>query len=123
MKKDIYATLHTKEHGKLEPTKDEWGNLDLNSITFHRIDGPAIEYANGTKQWWINNELHRIDGPAVEQADGSKEWYVNDNQLYLLPKKVLIHYMKANNLTLTHLLTDPDPLIRKSASKYKWRDL
>ena len=41
-------------------------------------DGPAVEQANGTKVWYVNNKLHRIDGPAVEYADGSKEWYVND---------------------------------------------
>ena len=43
----------------------------------HRIDGPAIEHANGSKEWWVNNKLHRMDGPAVEDANGSKEWYVN----------------------------------------------
>jgi hypothetical protein len=30
--------------------------------------------------------------------------------------------MKANNLTLAHLLTDPDPLVRESAEKYKWKE-
>jgi hypothetical protein len=45
---------------------------------FHRIDGPAIEYANGTKSWWKNNKLHRLDGPAVEYSDGYKEWYIED---------------------------------------------
>ena len=43
----------------------------------HRIDGPAIEWADGTTHWYINGERHRIDGPAVEWADGSKEWYIN----------------------------------------------
>ena len=43
---------------------------------FHREDGPAIESANGTKEWFINGKLHRIDGPAVERADGSKYWYL-----------------------------------------------
>ena len=43
----------------------------------HREDGPAAEYENGTKEWNVNGQLHRSDGPAVEYADGSKEWYVN----------------------------------------------
>ena len=43
----------------------------------HRTDGPAIEYANGTKQWYQNGLLHRIDGPAVEWADGNEFWYIN----------------------------------------------
>jgi 2'-5' RNA ligase len=44
----------------------------------HRTDGPAIERANGDKEWWVNDKLHRTDGPAIEWADGDKAWYVND---------------------------------------------
>jgi len=43
----------------------------------HREDGPAVEWADGNKQWYLNNECHRIDGPACEWSDGSKIWYVN----------------------------------------------
>jgi len=43
----------------------------------HREDGPAVEYADGYKEWYLNGELHREDGPAVEHADGSKYWYLN----------------------------------------------
>jgi hypothetical protein len=43
----------------------------------HREDGPAIEYANGDKYWYLNGKLHREDGPAVEYACGSKRWYLN----------------------------------------------
>ena len=44
---------------------------------FHREDGPAVEYDNGTKCWHINGKSHREDGPAVEFADGDKHWYIN----------------------------------------------
>ena len=37
----------------------------------HRVGAPAIEWANGTCEWWVNGLLHRVDGPAVEWADGS----------------------------------------------------
>jgi len=43
----------------------------------HREDGPACEWADGTKEWWLNGERHREDGPAIECADGSKVWYLN----------------------------------------------
>ena len=43
----------------------------------HREDGPAIEYSNGYKEWYLNNQLHREDGPAIEPSNGSKEWYLN----------------------------------------------
>jgi hypothetical protein len=26
--------------------------------------------------WFLNDELHRTDGPAIEQADGSKQWWL-----------------------------------------------
>lgn len=43
----------------------------------HRLDGPAVEYANGTNRWYRNDDLHRLDGPAVECVDGDKVWYQN----------------------------------------------
>jgi len=58
----------------------EWANGDkfwyLNGKC-HREDGPACEYANGNKSWWLNNELHREYGPACEWANGDKFWYLN----------------------------------------------
>lgn len=44
---------------------------------FHRLDGPAVECADGTKGWWVEGKLHRLDGPAIEWASGTKSWYVN----------------------------------------------
>jgi hypothetical protein len=29
-------------------------------------------YANGDKEWWLNNKRHREDGPACEWANGDK---------------------------------------------------
>ena len=46
----------------------------------HREDGPAVEYVDGTKLWYINGESHRVDGPAIEYADGPKEWYINGDE-------------------------------------------
>jgi hypothetical protein len=47
----------------------------------HREDGPAMEWANGSKSWWLNGKLHREDGPAMEWADGDKSWYLNGKQV------------------------------------------
>jgi hypothetical protein len=57
---------------------------------FHRVDGPAIEYANGDKEWYLNGKRHRqarrsgLDpnggepvGPAEELVYGYKAWYLN----------------------------------------------
>jgi hypothetical protein len=43
----------------------------------HRIDGPAVEYVDGDKVWYVDGKRHRIDGPAFELNSGSKEWYIN----------------------------------------------
>jgi len=43
----------------------------------HREDGPAREYADGTRKWYLHDELHREDGPAIEKADGTREWYLH----------------------------------------------
>ena len=43
----------------------------------HREDGPAIEDADGSKCWYLNGKCHREDGPAVEYANGSKAWYLD----------------------------------------------
>ena len=47
----------------------------------HRENGPAVEYADGTKVWYQNDQRHRIDGPAIERADGTKEWHLNGEEL------------------------------------------
>ena len=47
----------------------------------HRENGPAIEYADGTKFWYQNGQKHRTDGPANEWSDGSMEWFINGEEL------------------------------------------
>ena len=34
-----------------------------------------------TKMWIYNDEVHRTDGPAIEWANGNKEWWLNGVQL------------------------------------------
>src|ERR1039458_4203491 len=43
----------------------------------HRLDGPAVEYADGETEWWMDGRLHRDGGPAIESPDGTKKWYQN----------------------------------------------
>jgi hypothetical protein len=47
----------------------------------HRTDGPAIEYANGSKKWFQNDILYRTDGPAIELANGDKLWCIDGDLL------------------------------------------
>jgi hypothetical protein len=43
----------------------------------HREDGPAVDDTHGHREWWLNGELHRVDGPAIEFANGDHAWYLN----------------------------------------------
>ena len=43
----------------------------------HRENGPAMEWANGSKEWYLNGLIHRESGPAIEDVDGFKYWYLN----------------------------------------------
>lgn len=42
---------------------------------------PAIEYADGGKSFYINDEYHREDGPAIIWANGIKGWWINGEEL------------------------------------------
>ena len=41
----------------------------------HRLDGPAVECANGYKSWYKEGKLHRENGPAAEYTNGNKCWF------------------------------------------------
>ena len=45
------------------------------SKQLHRENGPAVEWTNGDKFWYLDGRSHRPDGPACEYANGDKHWY------------------------------------------------
>ena len=67
----------------LNVTVDEWGDRIYRNSNGqkHRQHGPAVEWANGHKSWFLNGELHRTTGPAVERSNGDKEWFLDGEQL------------------------------------------
>jgi len=45
----------------------------------HRLDGPAVEWADGKrKAWFVNGKRHRLDGPAIDFGDDYKAWWIKD---------------------------------------------
>lgn len=65
--------IHIDKHGNKFYYSDE-----SMAVRFrHREDGPAVEWSDGSKTWYIGGKCHREDGPAIEWDDGSKEWYIN----------------------------------------------
>jgi len=69
-------TYYTKE-GK--STSIYIGDVPFGKL--HRLDGPALMFSNGRKEWWINSKQHRLDGPAITDSNGYKEWWINDKEL------------------------------------------
>ena len=63
--------MKTEFHNRVEYRNDK--------CELHREDGPAIEYHDGTKSYWINGKGHRENGPAFEKPNGDKLYYINGN--------------------------------------------
>jgi hypothetical protein len=47
----------------------------------HRKDGPAIIFADGSVEWWLDGMRHREDGPAYVAASGTKAYYIAGYEL------------------------------------------
>jgi hypothetical protein len=54
------------------------------------VQQPEID-KRGTKYWWLNRKIHRADGPAIEWTNGNKEWFLNGKD-YTFDK-----WLNANN--------------------------
>ena len=69
------VVLYTKENGRVEMSEPEWERIPPSALEYHREDGPAVEWDNGTKHWFLNGVHHRVDGPAADYIN-HKEWYI-----------------------------------------------
>ena len=50
---------------------------------------------DGTKFYYKNGEYHREDGPAIEYTNGVKYWYLNGKRLYnIYSQEQFLQYMK-----------------------------
>jgi len=77
--------IHRKEGFQEERTNKIMNNWDVYMINgpyisngkYHREDGPAFEYSDGYKEWYIHGKLHRENGPAIEHPGGGASYYLN----------------------------------------------
>jgi hypothetical protein len=67
----------TKQYIEIDEDGDKFYFKDREMFILHRVDGPAIEWSDGSKEWYLDGKLHREDGPAVEWLNVSKDWYMN----------------------------------------------
>jgi hypothetical protein len=53
----------------------------MHKITQLSNGGELYEYSCGTKCWFLNDTYHREDGPAIEWYNGKKSWYLNGERI------------------------------------------
>lgn len=103
---------------------NEWGTRRyFNSANqLHRIDGPAIEWAIGTKEWWQNGQRHRTDGAAIEWWDGDKRWYQNgqrhriDGPAVVYADGSKVWYINDKAMTEAEFLAATQPLVEMTVA-------
>jgi hypothetical protein len=65
-----------KENATLMLQTEKGSKLFLNKAgKYHRLDGPAIEWNYGAKEYFKNGIRHRLDGPAYESKDEKQFWF------------------------------------------------
>ena len=70
-------------------------------------------YENGSRMWRLNGQRHREDGPAIEWADGTKSWYLNGN--WLTEEE---HKRRTSGITMDDALAAGDGvLLREQAER------
>ena len=48
---------------------------------YHKEDGPAITWKDGSTFWYKDGNRHREDGPAIIMANGTKEWWIDGKHI------------------------------------------
>jgi len=77
---------------------NEYGSSYYKDGRLHRTDGPAVEWYDGEKWWYLNGDRHREDGPAIEWPNGDKAWYLNDVRYSEEDYKVAVRKIKLQRI-------------------------
>jgi hypothetical protein len=80
----------------------------------HRLDGPAVETSRGGKAWYFNGELHRLDGPAIVRLNGDQEWHIDGKQMTL--KEFNQHPLVVFHRLLLHPAADHRSLLAPASN-------
>jgi hypothetical protein len=63
----------------------------------HRLNGPAVIYADGDMMWYRHGQLHRDDGPALDWPSENRfEWYKDDEPYEPSAHELMVWKMKKN---------------------------
>ena len=58
---------------------------------------------NGDKLWYQNGNLHRTDGPAIEYANGSKLWFIEGKGYTKGEFDAIVNVPKVKELTMSEI--------------------
>ena len=75
---------------------------------YHREDGPAMIWKDGSTAWCLNNLIHRDDGPALEYDNGHKGWFFHGERFETKEEwfQVLTEEQKVKALYNEHFIGD-----------------
>ena len=83
---------------------DEGNKFHYVDDKLHRVDGPAIEYSDGGKEWFQFGKRHREDGPAMDFGNHRLFWYLygeectkKEYDVLLVSLKLYIKYANKTN--------------------------
>ena len=62
--------------------EDRTTSYRLPDGTRHRIDGPAIEYDDGSWAWFYKGDLHKVNGPALFNSEDNEYYFYVEDQRY-----------------------------------------
>lgn len=101
--------MRREDKEKLSVTKTR----DPKTKALHNLNGPAIVYKSGRKEYWVNGLKHRLDGPAiVDKTTTGKNWnlwYINGKlatpQIHFWADEVGIdlNNLSDEDITMIHL--------------------
>ena len=63
------------------PNPELWARLTSVEANGGPLLNGCVEYLDGVKRWYKDDQLHREDGPAVEWPDGDTDWWLNGRYL------------------------------------------
>ena len=72
------------EYSDLDKYKNNFGHIfycKKDTKVVHNPYGPAVINRVGYKEYAIDGKLHRLDGPAVIFANDEEEYWINHEQL------------------------------------------
>jgi len=73
---------------KLSNTEEPFYDVEMDTLgtiyyynkegQLHNLKGPAIEYPDDFKVYYVNGKVNRLNGPAVLGPNGYQAYYIND---------------------------------------------